>query len=198
MAMPRPMKASPGRKLYPSKVVVREAPRRLGKQLNVAAERLETGAPAARAPGFGLKEEVLRYVITGGDAVHRVSAEVLDRERPVVEPQLDVRAPDARHGDLAPRDLRLDDARWRALIRRGLALAGLRALRLGGALLGAALGALVKPVAHRGAAGERGQQRRQKKNANPSFHSSASSFRLRLVRIQCALNSPRTKKRRAR
>src|SRR5207249_6865786 len=95
---------------------------------------------------------------------------------------------------LAPRDLRLDDARWRALIRRGLALAGLRALRLGGA----PLGALVKPVAHRGAAGERGQQRRQKKNANPSFHSSASSFRLRLVRIQCALNSPRTKKRRAR
>src|SRR5216110_163000 len=115
-----------------------------------------------------------------------------------VELGLDVRAPDARHGDLAPRDLRLDDAGWRALILGGLALAGLRALRLGGAPLGAALGALVKPVAHRGAAGERGQQRRQKKNANPSFHSSASSFRLRLVRIQCALNSPRTKKRRAR
>jgi len=56
---------------------------------------------------------------------------------------------------------------------------------------------MVDPIAHHAAL----QQRRgycQKKNANPSFHSSTCWFALRLVNISCALYSPRTKKRRVR
>src|SRR5438477_11349960 len=59
-------------------VVVREAPLRLGKQLNVTAQGLETGAPAARAAGLSLEEEVLGDVVGGGDPVDRMSAEILD------------------------------------------------------------------------------------------------------------------------
>ena len=35
---------------------------------------------------------------------------------------------------------------------------------------------MMKPIAHRCATGQRSQRHRQKKNANPIFHSSALSF----------------------
>src|SRR5579862_597178 len=170
-------------------VVIREAPLSFRKQRDVPAQHLVAGASGGGASPFALKEEVLGYVIGGGKPVDRMGAEILDRECPVVGPELDVGAADLRHLDRAARHLRLDDARLLALVRRRLVR------RIG------ARRAVMKPVSHRSATGERRQRRQargQKKNANPAFHSSASSFWLREVKIQWALNSARRKKRRVR
>src|SRR5579864_44083 len=108
-------------------VVVREAPLILGEQLQVSAEGLEAGAAGLGTPELGLEEEVLGDVVGGGDAVHRVGAEVLDRQLAVVQAQLHVAAADLGHRDLAPCHLRLDHAR-----RRRLVLGLLGDLRIGG------------------------------------------------------------------
>ena len=77
---------------------------------------------------------------------------------------------------------RIDHARRSGI---GILLGGLGVL-LRGFFLGFRLGlayftAVMEPVAHGGAARKRHQDRSQKKNANPSFHSSTSSFALRFV-----------------
>ncbi len=152
-------------------VVIREASLRLGKQLDLA-QGFEAGLAGTGTGHLALEEEVLGDVVGEGDAVRRVAAEILDRDDAVVGAQLEIGAVDPRYLDLATRDLRLDHPR-----RRLVFVARCRRI------LGAAV---VEPVVHRRAPRQRrhrGQRRHQKKNANPAFHSSASSFWLRLVKM---------------
>ncbi len=177
-------------------IVIREAPLRVRKELDVATQRLEAGAPGGAAAGLPLEKEVLRHMVGGGEAVDGIGAEVLDREGAVVQPQLHVRALDPGNDDLAALDVRVDDPRRRRigvvliLLRLGRFLARRCALRPN-------LAAVVDPIAHH-AALQPQERRRQKKNANPSFHSSTCSFALRFVKTSWLLYSARRKKRRVR
>src|SRR5579864_604636 len=180
-------------------VIVREVPLSWGKQLYIAAEGLEAGAPGIRAAVFAQEEEVLGYVIGRRQSVGVLGAEVLDRDESIIDPDLDVRAPDPGDFDLAPLDFGIDHA-GRSGVRVLLGGQGvlLRGFFLGFRLCLAYFAAVMEPVAHGGAAWKAHQDRSQKKNANPSFHSSTSSFALRFVNTTWLLYSARTKKRRVR
>ena len=151
--------------------VIRESPLSVRKQLHVAAQGLVAGLAGLGPADIGLEEEVFCDVVRGANAIDIAGAEVLDGQRAEIGADLDVLGVDGRDLDLAPLHFRLDDAGRRAGRLVGLDRNG---------FLGRGLVLRPGPVQRR-AAREGQQQRRQKKNASPSFHSSISSFSLRLV-----------------
>src|SRR5262249_11299904 len=131
---------------------------------------------------LALEEEVLGDVVSNRQAVGVLRSEVFDGDEAVVDADFDVRAADVRHFDLAPLHFGLDNAGRSGvrILRGGLGFL-LRGFFLCVRLCLAYFAAVMEPVAHRGAARKHRQDRSQKKNANPSFHSSTSSFALRWV-----------------
>src|SRR5450759_1621069 len=109
-------------------VVIREVPLSGRNELDIA-QSLEARASGERAPKRALEEEVLADVIRGSEAVDRIGAKVLDRQRTVLHAKFDILRLDFGHLDLAALDLRVDHARRvgiAVLIRAGCVARRLR------------------------------------------------------------------------
>src|SRR5262249_52980707 len=140
------------------------------------------GAAGVRAPVFTQEEEVFGDVIGKREPISVLGSKILDGQKTVLDADLYVRAADVRDFDLAPLDFRIHHAR-RSVVRILLGFLGrlLFGFFLGFRLCLAYFAAVMEPVAHGGAARKHHQDRSQKKNAKPSFHSSTFSFALRWV-----------------
>ena len=130
-----------------------------------AGQLLETRQPGLRRAERAFDEETLGNVISQSRPVNEIGAEILDAHHADEAADLEVFPVDGRLLYLATLDLGFDD-----LPR----------------LLGTGRSRLLVPdaeqVLRRSAARHREQSADQKKNANPTFHSSTSSLSSRLVK----------------